>query len=386
MRFIYFADVRVAYFRRVLAGVARFARADGNLTLRIAQDISAPALRTIDGAGYDGLILGTFTEEPDEIARLRTPAITVSSAYPNVTLTQVVSDNGEVGRLVARHLLSRGFSHFAFWDNQTAFAQQRWSGFAAEIIGARGQEGAPLRITDDDRPLLRWLERLPRPLGLMTANDAMGADVIDACHNLKLRVPQDIAVVGVDDDDLYSDLANPPMSSVIQQTERIGYLAAEQLMCLVRGEKVPAMTQVPPGPLVVRQSSDAIATSDPVVAQAVAYMEQHLAERTNIGELSRALAVPRRALETRFKAALGRSPGQTLSRLKIERAQALLATTTLPLKQIASATGFGTPVRMSQAFRHYTGQTPMGYRRGFIPPMKDTGGARNRNGSKNAED
>jgi LacI family transcriptional regulator len=382
--------VGIAYYRRVLAGVARCARAYGDLTLRIASptDASARALHAIDRAGYDGMILGSFKIKPEEAARLRTPAVTVAND-PDVGLMRVVSDDCEVGHLVARHLLNRGFRHLAFWDNQTVFGQERWNGFAAEIIAARGEEGAPVRISTVEQPLHRWLERLPRPLGMMTVTDARGADAIDACHDLGLRVPQDVAVVGVDDDDLYADLNNPPMSSAILQTDRIGFLAAEHLMRLVRGEKVPRVTLVPPGPLVVRQSSDAVATSDPLVAQAVAYMEQHLAQRSNIGDLSGAMGVPRRMLETRFKAALGRAPGQTLARLKIERAQALLATTSLPLKQIAVAAGFGTPVRMGQAFRQYTGQTPLGYRRGFLPVAKTgkaNGAAGDRKGCRDEED
>jgi len=150
------------------------------------------------------------------------------------------------------------------------------------------------------------------------------------------------------------------------QTERIGYLAAECLVRLARGETVAPVTLVAPGPLMARQSSRAVATSDTLVAQAVAFLEQNLAA-TSIDEMAGALGVSRRSLELRFKAALGLTPGRELLRLRIERAQSLLATTSLPRKQVATLCGFGTPVRMSQVFRRYTGQTPMAYRRGFLP-------------------
>ncbi|HEX4123327.1 MAG TPA: helix-turn-helix domain-containing protein [Tepidisphaeraceae bacterium] len=127
------------------------------------------------------------------------------------------------------------------------------------------------------------------------------------------------------------------------------------------------MTLVPPGPMMARQSSRAIAAADDVVAEALLFLEQNLERGVDITELSRALGLSRRSLEMRFKSALGRTPGQELARLKIDRAQILLATTSLPLKKIAVLSGFGTQVQMSHVFRRSSGQTPLGYRRGFLP-------------------
>ena len=151
-----------------------------------------------------------------------------------------------------------------------------------------------------------------------------------------------------------------------QQNERIGYLAAESLLRLMRGERVPPVTLVPPGPLVARQSSDAVATGDALVARGVQYLEQNLARGVHIDQLAETMGVSRRLLEMRFKAALGRTPGQELLRLKTERAQTLLATTNLSVKQVALRCGFSKPVRMRHALRLRTGQTPTEYRRGFL--------------------
>ena len=368
MRFAYVPDGQSTYYRRVLRGVARFARSRDDVEVQAEHLTSLGAYYALDRVGYDGVILGSFSERSEEVGRLRTPAISVSNTYPGLRFPQVVTDDREVGRLVAQHLLSKGYRHFAYWGTEFIWGQQRWEGFSSTIIAARGEECAPARTTTRGRTAIRrWLRRLPLPLGLMTANDMMGADAIEACHRLGLRVPEDIAVVGVDDDDFFSELTKPPLSSVAQQSERIGYLAAELLARLVLGETIPDSTIIPPGPLMARQSSHGIVTTDTLVAQAALFMAQNLTRGANIASVTEAFHVSRRSLELRFEAALGRTPGQELVRLRIDRARDLLATTNLPLKQVALLSGFSGPVRMNQVFRQSLNQTPLAYRRAFLP-------------------
>jgi LacI family transcriptional regulator len=277
----------------------------------------------------------------------------------------VVNDDVAAGRMAAQHLLDKAYQHYAFCGYDAVFSQQRWSGFASTIAAALGEEHAPAQCAANGQSIDDWLERLPRPLGLMAAGDERGAGAMAACQRLGLRVPEDVAVVVVNDDDLYAELTVPSLSGVAQQTDRIGYLAAEHLTRLVRGAKVPRLTLVPPGPFMARQSSGGVPTADKLVVHAVRFMEQNLARGVNVEKLTRTLGVPRRSLQLRFMAALGRSPRQELARLKIERARGLLATTSLSLKEIAALCGFATPVRMSQSFQHDTGQPPMAFRHAF---------------------
>jgi LacI family transcriptional regulator len=278
----------------------------------------------------------------------------------------VVTDDVAVGRVVARHLLDKGYQYMAFWGHHDAYAQQRWTGFAAEVVAARGAARAPARAPVCDRAARLWLAALPRPLGLMTANDSIGLSALRACHALGWRVPQDVAVVGVDDDEVCSDLSTPPLSSVALRNEQIGRVACEALLRLLRGRKVRPVTLIPPGPLLGRQSSRGVAGNDPVVTESVRFMEQHLAERFGIPDVAGSLLVSRRILELRFRAVLGRSPAQELRWLRVDHARSLLATGTLPLERIARLTGLGSHVRLCQIFRHHTGQTPTAYRRSFL--------------------
>jgi LacI family transcriptional regulator len=367
MRILHVMNPAITYYRRVHRGVSEFAKSRADWELRTATTVSAAGVQDLDRAGYDGLLLDDIADGPGEIIdHLHTPAVTVSNTGPGTRLPRVVTDDCEVGRIVARHLLAKGYRHFAFWCRNHVFAQQRWSGFAETIIGARGPNCAPARTDALGRSVRRWLGRLPRPVGLMAMNDGVAAMAMDLCHDLGLRIPEDVAVVGVDDDDLFSDLTNPTLSSVVLQTDRIGYLAAECLVRLVQGAQIPLVTLVPPGPLVARQSSHGVAITDALVGQAVQFLEQNLARGTNIDEMAGTLGTSRRLLELRFKAALGQPPGQVLARLRIEQAQALLATSSLPLKKVALLSGFGNTAQMGHVFRRDVGQTPMGYRRGFL--------------------
>ncbi|MFA4945610.1 MAG: substrate-binding domain-containing protein [Lentisphaeria bacterium] len=365
MRIAYVVDPDVTYFRRVLKGVAQFAGTRGDLELVVEQVRTPERFAAVDRAGYDGLVLGTNADWTEPALRLHTPAVNVSNTNPGPRFPRVVTDDGEVGRMVARHLLAKGFRHFAFWgDERYLFARQRGDGFAEAITAALGRDQAPAWTSRGGR---RWLRRMPRPLGLMATHDDTGSEAIRNCHDLGLRVPEDVAVVGVGDDDLYSELTRPPLSSVALPTERIGYLAVECLLRLVAGEEIPAVTLVPPGPLLARQSSRTVATEDELVARAVRFLEENLERGGNVAAAARALGASRKTLELRFREKLGQSPGQELLRLKVERAQSLLATTGLPLKAVAARAGFGTAVRLGRVLQRRTGQTPLEYRRGFLP-------------------
>jgi LacI family transcriptional regulator len=367
MRILHVNNPDITYYRRVHRGIAQFAGSRDDVELRTETNVPLARLPEVDAAGYDGLILDALGDWPQATKGLVTPAVTVSNGPPEPGLARVVSDDVEVGRIAARHLLAKGYRHFAFWGHQhVIYAQQRWSGFAATIGDALGAACQPARSAARDQAMRRWLSRLPRPLGLMAMTDGMAAQVIDACHDLGLRVPEDVAVVGVDDDDLFSDVTAPSLSSVALQTDRIGYLAMECLLHLIQGAQIPPVTLVPPGPLIARQSSQGAASADALVAQAVQYLEQNLARGTNIEAMAGELRMSRRSLELRFKTALGQTPGQTLARLRFERAQDLLVSTSLPLKKIAELSGFGNTAQMGHVFRRSIGQTPMGYRRGFL--------------------
>jgi LacI family transcriptional regulator len=366
MRFAYVLDSDITYYRRIMKGVAEFAQRRGGLVVQ-AEFTSRDALRGLDKAGFDGIILGTFRENSEEVGRLRTPAISVSNTHQKSRFAKVVTDDYEVGRIAARHLLYKGHRNFAFWGHDALFAEERWGGFESAVRRVRGADCLLTRTVAPNRSFPRWLARLPRPLGLMTSGDDKGFQAINACHALGWRIPEDVAVVGVDDNEIYSEMTSPPLSSIALQNERIGFLAASCLVRLLEGKKIPWVTLVPPGPMMARRSSHAMVVADVHVARAVHFLEENLSRHPSVADVAKATKVSRRSLELRFKNELGRTPGQELANLRLERARRLLATTSIPLKQVAIFAGYSGSVRMCQVFRMSTGQTPTQYRRGYLP-------------------
>ncbi|HVR87070.1 MAG TPA: substrate-binding domain-containing protein, partial [Planctomycetota bacterium] len=283
-------------------------------------------------------------------------------------LPMILNDNLAVGRMGARHLADRGFRHLAYYGVR----RERWSELrlagAAEVarsakatfaVHASGGTWEP-----SQERLQRWIASLPRPLGLVAANDLHGLRALDACRRAGLAVPEMVAVVGADDDAEVCELSDPPLSSVTFHPERVGQEAAALLDRLMGGRAAPAQPLlVPPLGVSARQSSDILAIDDPDVAQAIHHIRRHAFEGITVEDLLRELPLSRRALEHRFRRRLGRTPKEEIQRLRFEEAKSLLATTDLPVARISDRLGFHQPAYLSAAFQREAGMTPSSYRR-----------------------
>jgi LacI family transcriptional regulator len=212
--------------------------------------------------------------------------------------------------------------------------------------------------------LKRWIASLPRPLGLVAANDLHGLRALDACRRAGLAVPEVVAVVGADDDAEVCELSDPPLSSVTFHPERVGYEAAALLERLMGGRAAPAEPLlVPPLGVSARQSSDILAIDDPDVAKAIHHIRRHAFEGITVEDVLREVPLSRRALEHRFRRRLGRTPKEEIQRLRFEQAKSLLATTDLPVARISDRLGFHQPAYLSAAFQREAGTSPSAYRR-----------------------
>ncbi|HEX4124896.1 MAG TPA: DNA-binding transcriptional regulator [Tepidisphaeraceae bacterium] len=367
-----------AYHRRLLNGFAAYAR----LHLWTLTVVNPDSLRQLAGLDRhaDGLILMPHPLV-DEFARpFKCPAVCLSGAVADAPWPIVKTDDVAVGRLAAQHLIERGFRRLAFVGEYSAswWAIQRQRGFF-ERAGEAGLEcaecGTPAsarrrkpspRAASREIAIAKWIATQPLPMGVMGCNDYWGARVIAACQAMNLKVPGDVAVIGVDDDDLHVEICNPPLSSIPHQYDRLAHEAAELLRRLIAGEAPPDRpVLIAPGALVVRQSSDTTASHDPLVAEAARFIRQHLAEATGVKDLLGELAVSRSLLDQRFHQMLGRSAAEEIRRARIERARQLLAGSDLPTPLVASQSGFSSAWQFSKTFRRETGKTPTEYRRLF---------------------
>jgi LacI family transcriptional regulator len=222
-----------------------------------------------------------------------------------------------------------------------------------------GRIGTPRRWEEMQTELQAWLRGLPRPVGLMACNDVRARHVLEACRSLGLRVPHDVAVIGVDNDEMVCELTDPPLSSVDQSARRIGYEAAALLDRLMQ-RKPPTANRVvvPPIGVVARASTDTLATNDAEVVRTLQALKAAPGRRPRIADLATAAGISRSSLEQRFRAAVGRTIHEEHVRLRVAATRKLIVETTLPLKAVAVRTGFPSLQYMTTFVRRHTGLTP----------------------------
>ncbi len=373
------------YGQQILRGINRYLRSHNRWSIFLEQRAltSRLPLWLKDWRG-DGIISRSTNRSLRRIVeRAGIPLVDLTDRYADPAPFAIWSDQRTIGRMAAQYLMDRGFQRLAF----CGFSREHWSelrlaGFQQEAASAGhvvavfrspwyGTDRHPWEATQ--RRLAEWLLQLPRPVGVMACNDVRGQHVLDACSRVDLAVPEEVAVIGVDNDELLCELCDPPLSSVIPNAERVGYEAAELLDQLMDGQKPErGLRLVEPLGIATRQSTDVYAIDDPDVAAAVRFIREHACEGISVDDVLRQVPLSRSMLERRFRKYLRRSPQREIRNVQIKRIKQLLAETDLTLEQIAQLAGFVHPEYMSVVFKREVGSTPGQYRRqaqsGLAPP------------------
>lgn len=368
-------DVHKPYDRQIVAGIAAYVRATGRWQLYYEDDPQSRLPRRKRWAG-DGVI-ANFDHQRDVRTLLgwRLPTIAIgggSGGYDkeHSHVPYVRCDQRQIAELAADHLLERGYRNFAFLGlrrtNSNAWADERMLAFQdclekRDLVVSvhKGTFGvvASWKLMLDDIAL--WLSALPKPLGVMACNDARARHALEACHIAGLRVPEDVALIGVDNDEIGCELSTPTLSSVMQGTFEIGYQAAALLDDWMRGgPRPPPMTWVAPPGIAARQSTDIICTTDEIVRAAARFIREQVGRGVTVAEVAAHMAVSRTTLHTKFKQELGHSVHQAIDQARLTKAKELLIHTQLPLKLVARQAGFGTQSYMSNVFRRSVGRSP----------------------------
>jgi LacI family transcriptional regulator len=311
---------------------------------------------------------------------LRVPAVDVRGAVPECGLPLVDTENETVARLATDHLVQRGFRHYAFCGFPGANYSRIREQWFVECLAQRGFKCAvyeppatasELQIVElEKRGLLfqehlsSWLKSLPKPVGIMACNDIRGQQVMNACRRLNLLVPEEVAVIGVDNDLVFCELSDPSLTSVELDTLRIGYETAALLEYMMAGGKPPAAPiLIPPLGIVTRRSTDVLAIEDLQLVAGVRFIREHLFDEISVNDIARAAGMSRRVFERRFVAQVGRSPKAEVLQLRLERVKELLADTDWPLAQIAERTGFNYGEYLHAVFTKKFGTTPGEFRK-----------------------
>ena len=366
-----------AYARGLLAGIHRHVREHEPWTVFLPEHgRGTPPLEALSKWVGDGVIARIETEATGKaVAKLRRklgiPVIDVSAARFVADLPYVETDDAAIAALAADHFLERDFRHFAFLgDNRFQWSDNRCRGFV-EAVAANGYEvavfsGRGRRTTapaDDDAAVEAWLAGLPTPVALLACYDIRGRQAIDACRRTGIAVPDEVAVLGVDDDDVLCGLASPPLSSVIPDAIGAGRRAAELLEQLMRGESLERSEWLlPPLGIAVRQSTDVLAIDDPLVVAAVRQIRDHACDGIKVADVARVLKTTRRVLENRFTKRVGHTPHEEIAWVQFRRVEQLLRETELSLATIATRAGFRHTEYMTVAFTKRHGMPPSRWR------------------------
>ncbi|XHR27922.1 MAG: XylR family transcriptional regulator [Chthoniobacteraceae bacterium] len=366
--------------RGLLRGVRRYARLHGPWGLHVMPGDLIQTLPTMRAWGGTGIIARVPT---DSVARaiLRTGLPVIAGPLSDRQLAPSsplsgcpeIRANGEaIGRLAAEHLMDRGLAHFAFVGGYrtTNWVERRQSAFATRLKEA----GFPCAIYPkpptseqdwgrEQKRLVRWLAAQPKPLGVMAALDARGRQVIEACMEAGLSVPDEVAVIGVDNDELLCELCDPPLSSVALNAEKAGYEAAELLEAMMRGQKAPPrQILIEPTHVVARQSTEIAATDDRKIADALRFIRHEANRPLGIPDVAEHIGLSRRSLELRFRRALGHTVLTEIRRSQLERVRAFLIETDWPIGKIAQHCGFSNGNYLGKIFRKEFEETPQSFR------------------------
>ncbi len=311
----------------------------------------------------------------ENCARRGVPLVDLNDcpAFPGVP--KIRPDNTVVGYQGAEHFMERGYRHFGFCGfADLPWAKERRSGFVEALQLA----GHPCDVLEVEYPgdltpfwdakqitaLSAWIKRLPKPVAIMACNDMRALQVVSAAQAASLLVPEEVAVLGANNDTIRCDLAYPPLSSVAANAFQSGYQAAELLAQMMAGEASgPVDRRIEPLGVVTRQSTDILAMGDKNVAAAVSFIREHACHGITVEQVLPQAFASRSQLEKKFRRYIGRSPQAEIRRVQVAKIRQLLFETDFPLKKIAELAGFEHVEYMCVVFKRLTGDSPGNYRK-----------------------
>jgi len=373
-----------AYGRGLLAGIAAYAHAHRDWAIyhhheRMLGEAVPRWLKTWDG---DGILARAENRQLVEFLQCRSiPTVDLRGLHTLPNIPVIETNDLMVMQMAYEHLVERGFNRFAYCGFQNANYSRRRRIILAKLVAA--SQGY-LETFDDvspntldtsrieasglmhERELSDWLRHLKKPVGIIACNDSRALQLLNAARECDIEVPEDVAVVGIDNDITLCDLSDPPLSSVEHNTREIGFQAATLLERMMKGEKPP------PGPILVnplgvetRLSSDVTAIRDAEVALAVKFIRKNAQRGISVSDVAAEVQLSRSALERRFMRVVGRTIKAEINRERIRRIKDLLTNTDYKLATVADRVGFSHAEYMSVMFKEVVGMTPGAFRRKY---------------------
>jgi len=374
-RIILLLEAVRGFDRGLLSGVARYSALNGPWTfyrqphgyLRSKRRLNLKELKAWEP---DGAICPV--SQVDGLSRLRVPLIAYDVNEYSGRVPCVLSEDFEAGRLAAGHLLDLGHRHFAFCGySGIRWSRERCQAFCDSVEQAgctveahRPRNRRPAAWAKEEPHVRHWLETLPKPIGMLCANDDRAASILESCHVLGYGVPEDVSVIGVDDDQYVCELQNPPLSSVKMASDRAGYEAAALLDRMMHGEERMSGQRIMAHAtgVTARQSTNVLMVRNVDVRKALRFIRENAGRSIRVADIAKVTNLSHRTLNDQFHSELGCSIIKQLTRARIAYISRLLTETEMRIREIASVVGYRDDRHFSRYFKRATGLTPQAYR------------------------
>lgn len=386
-RILFLTDFSEAYARNLLLGIARYAHAVGQawslcrLPLSIRDKFGIEAVIDLAKKMRADAVIGQFYNTDNVELFARNGIITIAQDFkarfttiPNITWPHFLA-----GKMGAEYFAKKGFRHFAFYGTRdVVWSDERMQGFRETVRAANPSftfsalcKNTQNALWDyDTNQLVTWLQSLPKPVAIMACDDNHAYHITEACQQGegggRLRIPDDIAVLGVDNDETICRLSSPNLSSLNQNIEQGGYDVAQLIDRILRDPATPREdVMVQPTHIVTRQSTDIYANNDQHIAEVLKYIHENISQKITVDELVELVPLSRRLLETRFKRSMGTSIYDYILQTRIEKVAQLLCEG-MSVSEAAIELGFSDIKNLSRMFRQQRGMTPSEYRREIL--------------------
>jgi LacI family transcriptional regulator len=374
-------ETSLGYGRGLLRGTVKYAKLHDNWTFYrelpsyANTKQSKSFLSRLEKLKADGAIIrDPSPAQVEHFQKLGIPMI-VAPNLINPQIPTIHNNVGKIAQLAVEHFIDRGFKNFAYCGfRETPWSKNRYDNFAQELRHRNFQinyfaETIANLINPKEKVLnkfIDWLRSLPKPVGLMACNDDMGQIVLDICKLAGIHVPEQIAVLGVDDDEFICELTTPPLSSIALNSERSGYEAAELLDKLMAGEKMNGQViYQEPAYVITRQSTDVMAIDDQDVTQAIRFISEHYTEPIGVEDVASAVHLSRRHLYKKFLSAVGHTVADEIKKKRINHIRKLLLETDWSVYKITMSLRFTGIEHIARYFQKETGMPPNEYRKKF---------------------
>lgn len=362
--------------RSVVEGVADYANKFGPWNLLLDPRDLSQGWSLPDRWRGNGIIARVSTPlHLEEIARTGLPAVNVDNVFESQEgVGQVTTDEHAWAKMALEHFRERGFVHFAYFappsheyskkGAQAFYAAVTEGGHDCHIYRPGYRGGRRISRDEEHNRIHRWLNQLLKPVAILAVDARRGRQLTEICSLEKIRVPDEVAILAGDTDEFLCNLSSPPLSSIAVASQRIGHEAAALLDRMMRGESTPeSPILIPPVRVISKQSTDVLAIEDPMIVQALRFIQTHAFRGIGVEDVLREVPVSRRYLELQFKRRIGRLPAEEIRRLRLERGRELLTQSDLSVEAVSAACGYAGATQFGVAFRKQFGVTPLAFRR-----------------------